>query len=44
MAKYGDYDWTKDLCGVYMLKCKHNGKRYIGSSVNIKKQNYNSFW
>lgn len=36
MAKYGDYDWAKDLCGVYMLKCKHNGKRYIGSSVNIK--------
>lgn len=36
MAKYGDYDWTRNMCGVYMLTCKHNGKRYIGSSVNIK--------
>lgn len=36
MAKYGDYDWCKGLCGVYMLTCKYNGKRYIGSSVDIK--------
>lgn len=38
MAKYGDYDWTRGLCGVYMLTCKHNGKRYIGSSMNIMKR------
>ena len=36
MAKYGNYDWSTGICGVYMLTCIHNGKRYIGSSCNIR--------
>lgn len=31
---------TKDLefCGIYMLLNTKNGKRYIGSSINIRKR------
>ena len=35
MANHSIYGISRNTCGAYMMTCKANGKRYVGSSVDI---------